>query len=98
LVLLILYTAFVVPYKIAFIDDDSITTAILDYIVDILFAVDLFVNFITMYEDSERGVSVRNPKKIAVNYLKSWFIMDLLACLPIDIILMLARASADAND
>ena len=47
MVLLLLYTAFVVPFKISFIDDDPVGLAIIDYAVDILFAIDIFVNFNT---------------------------------------------------
>jgi potassium channel len=98
MVILLIYTAFVVPFKISFIEEDPVVLTIIDYMVDILFAIDIFVNFITAYDDEERGVPVRNPKKIASNYLKSWFIMDLLACLPIDLIMILAGGGADEND
>jgi hyperpolarization activated cyclic nucleotide-gated potassium channel 2 len=95
MVVLLLYTAFVVPYKISFIDDDPMGLKLFDYLVDILFAFDIFVNFITAYDDVERGIPVRNPRMIASNYLKSWFIMDLLACLPIELIMILAGAGAE---
>lgn len=31
------------------------------------------------------GEVVSDPKVIRVNYLKSWFIIDLLSCLPYDV-------------
>jgi hypothetical protein len=85
-VLLLVYTAIFVPYKIAFYDEDPATVVIVDYCVDILFFTDVIVNFITSIEDPVRQTIIKNPKAIASAYLQGWFILDLTACLPFDLL------------
>ena len=55
LVSLLLYTATIMPYRIAFLNDDDPIPAVItfDIIIDLLFAFDLFVNLISAYEDSD---------------------------------------------
>ena len=58
------------------------------------FWLDILVNFRTAYFDAH-GDFVINQRKIAVAYLKSWFIIDFLTCLPISYI-MVAIHGVDA--
>ena len=51
---------------------------IYDYITDVLFGIDLILNFITAYYDEENNV-VKDMKKIARNYLTGWFTIDVIA-------------------
>lgn len=44
---------------------------------------DIVLNFRTTYV-SRKGEVVSNSKSIAINYLKSWFVVDLVAALPFD--------------
>ena len=44
----------------------------------------IVLNFHTTYVGPGREV-VSDPKIIRVNYLKSWFLIDLLSCLPYDV-------------
>lgn len=46
---------------------------------------DIILNFRTTYV-SRKGEVVSNSMSIAVNYLKSWFVVDLLAALPFDLL------------
>ena len=98
MVLLLLYTAFFVPYKIAFMDVDPVEVKYMDYCVDLLFFIDIFVNFFTCFDDPVRHTPVKDPKRIASNYIKSWFFLDLLACLPFDLIISLAQPTTDDDD
>lgn len=43
--------------------------------------VDLVVNFISAYEDDDNNVEKSLPK-IVVNYLKTWFLLDLISTIP----------------
>lgn len=47
------------------------------------FSLDIVLNFRTTYV-SRKGEVVSNSKSIAVNYVKGWFIVDLVAALPFD--------------
>lgn len=64
---------------------------VIDIIVDFLFFVDMLTNFRTTYLNN--GELVVNPKKIAVNYLKGWFIIDFFSAIPFDMIITIAKKS-----
>ena len=49
--------------------------------VDILFGIDIVVNFISAVEDSN-GRLIVDHKTIAKNYMSGWFWLDFLACFP----------------
>jgi hypothetical protein len=56
--------------------------------VDLIFAVDILVHFRTAFVDHKAGgVLEERPRVIARHYLRSWFVLDLLACLPLQYIL-----------
>ncbi|XP_055707350.1 potassium voltage-gated channel subfamily H member 8 isoform X2 [Phlebotomus papatasi] len=76
------YVAVAVPYNAAFVKTDRMTMAS-DVIVEALFIVDIILNFRTTYV-SRKGEVVSDSKAIALNYLKGWFVVDLLAALPFD--------------
>ena len=88
-VLLLLYTATLMPYVLVFFDyDDNDWTnpwVIFQMMVDMLFWLDLLMNLISAYYNEE-GILVRMPKEILVNYLKGWLFIDLIACLPFNYI------------
>ncbi|PIK34696.1 putative potassium voltage-gated channel subfamily H member 1 isoform X2 [Apostichopus japonicus] len=88
ILLLTFYTAVAVPFNVAFTEresDDYITMVVIDGIVDIVFFVDVILNFHTTFV-GPGGEVVSDPKIIRMNYLKTWFIIDLLSCLPYDVI------------
>lgn len=51
----------------------------------VLVVLDIILNFRTTYV-SCKGEVVSSSKSIALNYVKSWFIVDLLAALPFDLL------------
>jgi hypothetical protein len=65
---------------------------------------DLVLNFFTAFED-KNGTREDRSGKIAVNYLKGWFVIDLASCLPIQYFILLENeisksevAAADAEN
>lgn len=57
---LLLYTATFIPYRTAFIfKDESSTMAAVEIFVDVLYVVDLFLNFFMAYEDIDKKIEVR---------------------------------------
>ncbi|XP_062575630.1 potassium voltage-gated channel subfamily H member 7-like isoform X2 [Saccostrea cucullata] len=58
---------------------------IIDLIVDIMFIADILINFRTTYLHS--GEVIMDPQKIAINYIKGWFIIDCVAAMPFDLLL-----------
>lgn len=61
---------------------------IVDYVVDIMFVIDIFINFRTTYVDGNNEV-VSSPCRIAVHYMKTWFIIDMLAAIPFELLFMI---------
>eukprot|EP00899_Mesostigma_viride_P021071 jgi/Mesvir1/28966/Mv17741-RA.2 len=89
--ILIVYIALVVPFRTAFIHWRYMpwsATFIVELIMDIFFWLDILLNFHTPYLDESLGYFEYNKKAIRMNYLKSWFFVDLVSCLPVDYILI----------
>ncbi|XP_071555410.1 voltage-gated delayed rectifier potassium channel KCNH8 isoform X1 [Temnothorax nylanderi] len=76
------YVAIIVPYNASFINIDR-PTMVSDVVVEVLFIFDIVLNFRTTYV-SRKGEVVSNSRSIAVNYVKGWFFVDLVAALPFD--------------
>lgn len=80
-VLLMLYTIFISPFSVAFLDDNSALEN-LDLAIDGLFLLDIVVTFNTAFYNKE-GQVVVSRRAICCRYLKTWFALDLAACIPI---------------
>jgi hypothetical protein len=78
----ILYTAIILPYKIAFVDMDSDFDNIVDIFFNVTLSIDIFLSFFSAYTDHEDNV-VKNRAKIISKYLFGWFIIDIVSILPI---------------
>jgi len=87
MIFLLAYVALYVPYGICFNKSqpgDPITAIeVVDILVDVLFFIDIIVNFISSFDDPDSGLPVISLKKIALNYLTGWFALDLVAVLPV---------------
>lgn len=87
MIFLLIYVATYVPYGICFVQKEEgapLTTAeIIDFVVDAMFLIDIFVNFVSAYEDDETGLPIVNLRSIAIHYLSTWFFLDFLAVLPV---------------
>ena len=64
------------------VDEGTDWLTAVEVFVDIMFMADILINFRTTYVYN--GDIVRNPKKIALNYMKGWFIIDAVAAIPFD--------------
>ena len=65
-------------------NEDVRPMLVLSLIVDCMFILDIFLNFRTTFIKPSSDVLEKNPKKLAVYYLRTWFIIDLLAAIPFD--------------
>lgn len=63
---------------------DSIPILVIDSMVDVVFFIDIMLNFHMTFVGPE-GEIISDPAVIRINYLKSWFLVDLLSCLPYDV-------------
>jgi len=63
--------------------------------VDITFIIDIAINFRTTYVNKNDEV-VSAPSKIALHYFRGWFLIDLVAAIPFD--LLIAGSSAETDE
>ncbi|XP_037940856.1 potassium voltage-gated channel unc-103 isoform X2 [Teleopsis dalmanni] len=99
ILILVMYTAIFTPYVAAFLlgetDYQSRTNkfinsdpiVIIDLIVDVTFVVDILINFRTTFINGQDEV-VSHPGRIAIHYLSGWFLIDLVAAIPFDLLLV----------
>ncbi|CAI2381154.1 unnamed protein product [Moneuplotes crassus] len=82
--ILIIILCFLVPWRLAFFDDEaSLSWFIADSGIDCFFLVDIVLNFFTVYTNRYEDY-VTDRRLIALNYLKGWFIFDIISILPIE--------------
>ena len=78
------YNCFIVPvdmaFEIAAFKKPLMTT--MNHIIDFVFFIDILICFRTSYIN-EKGIEVTNPRDMAWNYMKTYFVFDLLATIPI---------------
>uniref|UniRef100_A0A7N4P2S5 Voltage-gated inwardly rectifying potassium channel KCNH2 n=1 Tax=Sarcophilus harrisii TaxID=9305 RepID=A0A7N4P2S5_SARHA len=97
ILLLVIYTAVFTPYSAAFLLSEETPPApdcgyacqplaVVDLIVDIMFIVDILINFRTTYVNANEEV-VSHPGRIAVHYFKGWFLIDMVAAIPFDLLI-----------
>lgn len=100
ILILVIYTAIFTPYVAAFLlnepshknsDGQQYTRyndplSIIELIVDVMFIIDILINFRTTYVNKNDEV-VSHPGKIAVHYFKGWFLIDVVAAIPFDLLL-----------
>lgn len=75
--LLILYELITIPFEISFSQEVSPE---LDICIDVLFILDIFLNFNTGYY--KNGIVVRDHEQIFYSYIGGWFWIDLLGSIP----------------
>ncbi|XP_076808995.1 voltage-gated inwardly rectifying potassium channel KCNH6-like isoform X2 [Clavelina lepadiformis] len=101
ILILVIYTAIFTPYSAAFSFKGASKSdhvgynfhdplSIVEMLVDFFFVVDIVINFRTTYVNKNEEV-VSQPRKIAVHYFKGWFLIDLVAAVPFD--LLVARST-----
>lgn len=80
---LLLYVLLSLPFTMGF--DQLPALVYTDYIGDILFLIDIGINFRTTYIGPEELV-VTSGTKIALQYMKTWFVIDLASSVPWDLL------------
>jgi len=82
IVLLTLYSVIVIPFSIGF-DFSTPILSILDGVVDVFFLLDILKKFRTL-DEAGPDLYFADPVVIALRYLRSWFVLDLLSSLPLE--------------
>ncbi|WVZ72765.1 hypothetical protein U9M48_021174 [Paspalum notatum var. saurae] len=82
LLVLVVYSAWICPFELAFLRNLSWVLFLVENIVNIFFAIDIILTFFLAYLDQKSYLLVDNTKKIAARYISSWFIFDVCSTLP----------------
>jgi hypothetical protein len=81
IVILALYSTYSCTYFAAF-GLDSNAVSYLSIAVEVIFAIEMILNFLTEFWGDDFFYPVRDFKKIAIRYLKNAFVFDLLSVVP----------------
>ena len=86
------YTAILTPYEVAFLDPpkswaDAATDGmfICNRIIDVIFVCDMILQFVLIQQVIHKSEGVKwieDPRTLACNYAKGWFLLDFLSTLP----------------
>jgi len=98
------YTGTVMPYRLCFVGfrvgwslptpEEPLGWVIVERMVDIFFWSDLVLNFFVAYELANGEMETRYLK-IATQYMKGWFWLDFVACLPPELFSLILGAADD---
>ncbi|KAL9330886.1 hypothetical protein ACSQ67_000496 [Phaseolus vulgaris] len=86
LLILVFYTAWICPFEFGFLEKSKGALAVTDNVVNGFFAIDIVLTFFVAYLDKSTYLLVDNYKLIALRYAKSWLILDVIACVPYEVV------------
>lgn len=77
------YTMIFVPVEFAFVKKPSHSSFVIGVIIDFIFAIDIVTTFLTGYIENDADGSVTTSfRLIAKRYMRSWFLIDVVATIP----------------
>ena len=97
IMILVVFQAYYVPFVVAF--SEGLPKSV-DLAVDIIFMADVVMNFNLSYRPYANADLITDRKKIAINYLKCWFWIDLVSSVPFDLLSeqLATQSLEDASD
>jgi hypothetical protein len=84
---LIIASCLLIPFQIAFQHVTNWSGTELVYLIDLFFLIDIVLNFFT--SSRHKGAEITDRKKTAAHYLKTLFVIDLVANFPLDAFFMM---------
>lgn len=81
------YTMVITPLRLGFDlpTDAESNLSYVSIVIDLIFIMDVVINFFTTYPHPQTGIPVKDRYKIAKRYLFSWFFLDLVSSIPFDL-------------
>ena len=95
ILMLIFVSCALIPFQLAFRHGVLGFNMFVIYFIDLFFLLDIFFNFFTSYR--HQGLEITDTKKTKTHYLKTLFLFDLLASLPIDAVFLVSGNAEVAN-
>ena len=96
ILVLVIFTAIEIPFSVAFLmpiqqeakfmEVDPLL--VFNLWVDLMFIVDIVINFRTTFVKSSTDEVISCPKQIVFHYLKSWFVVDFVAAIPFEFMVL----------
>jgi len=83
---LLLFIVNVMPYHIAF-KIGSPRWCMVYNLIDLFFLIDLIMVFFTTLPETERSQEITDRRKIVLNYLTTWFMIDFCSIMPFDTVM-----------
>ncbi|KAH1212865.1 Potassium channel AKT1 [Glycine max] len=93
LLILVFYTAWMCPFEFGFLEKSMGAVAITDNVVNGFFAIDIVLTFFVAYLDKSTYLLVDDHKLIALRYAKSWLILDVIATIPYEVVILILPPS-----
>jgi hypothetical protein len=87
IMIILIFISIVVPFRLAFVEDDDSFWKIAYFVMDICFLIDILLTFVTSITLPDSSLECYEHSVIAGTYLKSWFFLDVLSILPLDMML-----------
>lgn len=82
----IAYVMVTTPVKVCFDVKTSGLGYVIDVIVDLIYLVEMVINFFTSYENDTTGEEIKDLVKIRRNYIKTWSLMDAVSSFPTSLV------------
>jgi len=103
---LVIFTAIEIPYSVAFVmplQEHRLANVIkvtpllvFNLCVDLMFIVDILINFRTTFVKQSTDEVISSPKQIALHYLKTWFLVDFVAAIPFEFMVLSEVETVDS--
>ncbi|KAE9007904.1 hypothetical protein PF002_g8129 [Phytophthora fragariae] len=82
----IAYVIITTPIKVGFEVQSTGISYALDAAVDVIYLIEMVLNFFTSYEDDATGEEIKDLDKIRRSYIQSWFLVDAVSSFPSSLI------------
>lgn len=100
-IFLALYNCVMIPMNLAFHDDVSkiFGLNVFERVVDVIFILDIILNFRTTYVNPKTNLEIVDPMKVAMNYVNSIrFPVDVFASIPFEAFVSLTSTADSSED
>jgi len=84
--LVVVFCAIEIPLELIFHLDQRPLFMWIDLVISLLFITDVVLNFLTAVD--EKGRLITDRAAVARHYLKGWFVIDFVSCLPFEILFL----------
>ena len=81
---LLVFSCVLTPLQIALYEELGVTWNAINYTIDLLFLLDILIIFNSATYNDDFEVNA-DRCELAKSYLKSWFLLDIIAILPLDL-------------